>query len=390
MPILLGPRPTNAALGPVVIEITDGGYNPLSLTIPPDTTVTWMNRGTSAHTVTSDSDSRLDSPSLEPRFAYSYTFHNEGTFPYHDELHAGLTGTVVVVKGAEIPSAPAPTPAPTPSPAPPSGAIVATDDSKSSAAQPVLSSGGADGAGTPQSAAASDGAVAIDAGNKWFGDASFQGGVYETSVHVGDTIQWTVISGVHNVYECGDSWSGVSSSCSSAIWNSDQILTQGGTYSRTFDTAGTFSYLCTIHPQTMRGKVVVEGSGSAPTPTPEPDPSTSPTPTPAAGAGSTSGATPTPTAGAASTSGATPTPAAGAGSTSGATPTPASTANSSTGSATSKADPVVAGESALPKGGGPPPSGDGPPTTPLFAAAAMAFAVSGLIFWRWRRVSAEQ
>jgi len=35
-------------------------------------------------------------------------------------------------------------------------------------------------------------------------------------------------------------------------------LNQGGTVSRTFGTAGSFAYHCTIHPTTMKGTVVVQ------------------------------------------------------------------------------------------------------------------------------------
>ena len=51
---------------------------------------------------------------------------------------------------------------------------------------------------------------------------------------------------------------------------------QGGSWKRTFKQAGTFSYLCAIHPE-MTGKVVVKGTSAAATPKPKP----SPTPKPA-------------------------------------------------------------------------------------------------------------
>jgi plastocyanin len=65
-------------------------------------------------------------------------------------------------------------------------------------------------------------------------------------------------------------------------------IAEGGSWKGTFKQAGTFSYLCAIHPE-MTGKVVVKGtSGSgasaaapAPAATPEPTPTPTPTPTPA-------------------------------------------------------------------------------------------------------------
>jgi plastocyanin len=200
----------------------------------------------------------------------------------------------------------------------------------------------------PQSVAASNGSVLIDAGNEWFGDPSFQGGVYEITVHAGDTVQWNVTEGIHNVYECGDNWSNVSSSCDGSAWSSDQVLTSGSTFAYTFDTAGTFYYLCTIHPQTMRGKIMVEAQDEGQT--------TTPTPTPAADDSADTG----------------------------------SAVGGAADDAASNPGSVVAGEAALPNGGGAPPVGGGMPTTPFFVAAAVAFAASGLIFWRWKQVSAER
>ena len=55
---------------------------------------------------------------------------------------------------------------------------------------------------------------------------------------------------------------------------------EGGSWKRTFKQAGTFSYLCAIHPE-MTGKVVVKGSATPwPEPAPAPTPKPSPTPTP--------------------------------------------------------------------------------------------------------------
>jgi hypothetical protein len=125
------------------------------------------------------------------------------------------------------------------------------------------------------------------------------------------------------------------------------VLTSGSTFAYTFDTAGTYYYLCTIHPQTMRGNVIVEAQDEGQT--------TTPTPTPAADHADLGSAV------------------GGA----------AVDAASNPGS-------VVAGDAALPNGGGAPPVGGGMQATPFFVAAAVAFAAAGLIFWRWKQVSTER
>jgi plastocyanin len=89
--------------GRVEVEITRDGYSRPALEIPPHTTITWVNSDTSGHTVTKDSGSVIDSPLLRPKEAYSYTFHRQGSFRYHDEVDPDLRGSIVVAEGAELP-----------------------------------------------------------------------------------------------------------------------------------------------------------------------------------------------------------------------------------------------------------------------------------------------
>ncbi|MCH8007493.1 MAG: hypothetical protein IIC91_01375 [Chloroflexi bacterium] len=100
--------------------------------------------------------------------------------------------------------------------------------------------------------------VNVEAGSEWFGNAGFQSGSYEITINAGDTVQWNIVESVHTVYECGDNWNRAND-CAGAAWNSD-ILQAGGIYSQRFSAAGTYYYLCTLHPLTMRGTVTVEGS----------------------------------------------------------------------------------------------------------------------------------
>jgi plastocyanin len=53
------------------------------------------------------------------------------------------------------------------------------------------------------------------------------------------------------------------------------MLNQGGSWTHTFDTAGTYSYYCTVHPD-MKASIVV----AAPKPPPEPEPTKSKEPEP--------------------------------------------------------------------------------------------------------------
>src|SRR3990172_11365902 len=96
------------------------------------------------------------------------------------------------------------------------------------------------------------------------------------TIQVGDTVVWTNNGALPHT----------STSDTAGMWDSG-ILSPGQTFSRTFDTAGTFPYNCTIHRSLgMVGTVIVQAAAQ-PTATSTPG---APTPTATAAA-----ATPTPT-----------------------------------------------------------------------------------------------
>ena len=101
----------------------------------------------------------------------------------------------------------------------------------------------------------------IDVGDIWFCDVSFQNGVCETTVPAGSLVTWTWVGFVpHNVVECGANFS-KGLACTGGGGPDWASATQTlGTFARLFDTQGEFYYLCTVHPTTMRGKIVVSGA----------------------------------------------------------------------------------------------------------------------------------
>lgn len=294
---LLGTGRTSAATGPIIIEITDSGYNPAQVTISPDSTVTWTNIGSESHSVTGDPAGVLDSPAIAPRFTYSYTFHATGTYAYHDASSHDFKGTIIVVDGATAPQ-PTPYASPTAPSSPPSAipltpapdgigdedtavgdvpsleSALDTPSAPSSLTRPLQ---GADPAGPePQALPSLANVTTVEIGNEWFGEPSFQSAVYETVIQTGEAIEWRLSEGLHNVSECGNNWS-KQNSCSAADWQSDQVMTAAATFSKTFSSPGTFYYTCTIHPATMKGTVVVRASApppdaTAPTDVPDPQP----------------------------------------------------------------------------------------------------------------------
>lgn len=75
------------------ISIVDFTYDPATLTVEKGTTVTWTNKDTVPHTVTSDT---FTSASMNPGQTYSFTFDTVGIFDYHCAFHPNMKGKIVV------------------------------------------------------------------------------------------------------------------------------------------------------------------------------------------------------------------------------------------------------------------------------------------------------
>ncbi len=82
------PAPNNVNIG-------DNFFDPNSLTVTSGTTVTWTNRGSVSHTVTSDQGT-FDSGNLGQGGTFSFTFKDKGTFGYHCNFHSGMTAKIIV------------------------------------------------------------------------------------------------------------------------------------------------------------------------------------------------------------------------------------------------------------------------------------------------------
>jgi len=119
--------------------------------------------------------------------------------------------------------------------------------------------------------------ITIDTGNFWFCDSSFQDGVCDTTIQVGDTVTWNWVEGNHTTTECG---ADCDNPTATPLWDAP-LNSSNTTFSRTFDTPGTYLYLCSFHPILMRGRIIVEEVPPTPTPTPEtPAPVETPAPPP--------------------------------------------------------------------------------------------------------------
>jgi plastocyanin len=211
------------------VEIIDDAYRPATFTIAEGGTVRWVNRDRD-HPLTARARS-WDSGIFDVGGTYQRTFPVAGTYAYFCILHPDMLGTIVVTgDGGQPPptTAPPPTTVPPPPPPPPSGTDVTIIDN----------------AFTPRS----------------------------ISVAVGTTLSWANVGiAPHTV------------TSSSGGFDSGFLFT-GDTYQRTFNAAGAFDYICTIHPE-MTGTVTVSGDGGGVPPPPRPPTTTVPPPPPPSGSG---------------------------------------------------------------------------------------------------------
>ena len=220
--------------------------NPKALTIAPGTTVRWVNESDNRYRMRSrNGPEEFDSGNIEPGESFSFTFRLAGTYPYLDDRDRDdpdFHGTITV---SAAPPATAPTPAP-------NGTAPAGGGGGSAPTAPASATVHMAGR------AFSPGAVTIAAG----GSVTFVNDDDREHTATGDA------------FDTG-------------------VLNPGASSTERFPSAGTFSFLCQIHPD-MRGTVTVRGGSGAAAPpaaTPRPTPVPTPTPTPTQAPSGAPGAT---------------------------------------------------------------------------------------------------
>ena len=93
------PVPPSSNPNQVIMQNTS--YNPKTLTIAKGDTVTWVNKDSFDHTVTSGTPGNpsglFDSGNIGPNGTFSYVFTSTGTFLYYCKIHLDkMTGTIIV------------------------------------------------------------------------------------------------------------------------------------------------------------------------------------------------------------------------------------------------------------------------------------------------------
>jgi plastocyanin len=221
-----GTKASTPASRSAVVSMAGRAFSPATVTIAAGGSVTFRNDDDRAHTVTAN-DGAFNSGTIGEGGSWKRTFKQAGTFSYLCAIHPEMHGKVVV-KGTTAAATPKPTPSPTPKPV-------------------------------------SKAATSATAANAEIRDFAFA--PVTLSVPVGSTVTW------RNTGEAPHSVTAEDGS-----FDSDMIAA-GGSWARTFEKAGTFSYFCAFHPD-MAGTVTVTSTAVAASSPPTPAPSPSPTPTP--------------------------------------------------------------------------------------------------------------
>lgn len=85
-----------APTGPDANEvfIQGNGFSPSTRTVAANTTITWTNKDSTPHTVTSDIGA-FDSGTINTNGTFSHTFTTAGTYSYHCTIHTSMTASVI-------------------------------------------------------------------------------------------------------------------------------------------------------------------------------------------------------------------------------------------------------------------------------------------------------
>ena len=91
--------PGRADSAPHAVTIDNFTFSPAELTVPPGTTVTWVNHDDIPHTVVEENKS-FRSKALDTDDTFSFTFMKPGDFTYFCSLHPHMTGKITVKPSA--------------------------------------------------------------------------------------------------------------------------------------------------------------------------------------------------------------------------------------------------------------------------------------------------
>ena len=94
-----GARALVAVAGGPEVNVTNFQFQPAVLTVRAGTRVTWINRDTTPHTVTSRDARFTSSAGMDTDDRHAVVFDRPGTYEYFCSLHPMMVGKVVVEPG---------------------------------------------------------------------------------------------------------------------------------------------------------------------------------------------------------------------------------------------------------------------------------------------------
>jgi plastocyanin len=80
---------------PLEVRVDNFTFGPDTLTVPVNSTVTWVNKDDLPHVIAS-ADGVFKSKALDTDDKYSYTFTKAGTYAYFCSIHPKMVGKIVV------------------------------------------------------------------------------------------------------------------------------------------------------------------------------------------------------------------------------------------------------------------------------------------------------
>lgn len=86
----------DSKLPPAEVQVDNFTFGPETLTVPVDSTVTWLNKDDVPHVISSN-DGVFRSKALDTDDKYSYTFSKPGTYEYFCSIHPKMVGKIIVV-----------------------------------------------------------------------------------------------------------------------------------------------------------------------------------------------------------------------------------------------------------------------------------------------------
>jgi len=77
------------------VKVDNFTFSPNTLTVPVNSTVTWVNKDDIPHVIAAN-DGSFKSKALDTDQKYSFTFSKPGTYAYYCSIHPKMVGKIVV------------------------------------------------------------------------------------------------------------------------------------------------------------------------------------------------------------------------------------------------------------------------------------------------------